>query len=152
MKNKKGFVFIEIIISIMAISMLVVVICSINIMVLRINVMNKKSGEAFNIARGVCELFKAENNEFSDDELSTLYIPVQSLDDIESIDEIFKNINMFPKSLNSAVEGKKKYVLMLNLSKKQGKAIIKGNIPYIYVLTIKFYTNGEYILTMIQSR
>lgn len=152
MKNKKGLTLIGLLVSMMLIVMFIVVICSINIMALRIKVITKKKDEAFNIARGICELFRLEDYEYCDEDLKTLYISVESLDDIESIIGVFKNESMQKNTLSSVIEENKRYVIMLNLSKKQGVAIEKGYIPSTYVLMVKIYIMGEYITTMIQAR
>lgn len=150
--RKKGFALIEVLLSIMLIGILIATICSINLSAAKIKAMSRKKDEAFNIARGVCEMFKSERREFKEDDYKTLYKPVNSIDEIESIEGIFKNEVESCNSLNIATAKNKKYVVMINLSKKIAAGITKGSTPNIDILNVQVYIMGENTITMTAVR
>lgn len=150
--RKKGFALIEVLISIVLIGILIATICSINLSAAKIKAMSRKKDEAFNLARGVCEMFKSERREFKEDDYKTLYKPVNSIDDIESIEGILKNEVESCNSLNIAATKNKKYVVMIILSKKIATGITKGSAPNIDILNVQVYIMGENIITMTAVR
>lgn len=152
MKANKGFVLVEVLISMMLIGIFIVTICSMNLSIAKIKVMSKKRDEAFNIARGFCEMFKSETGEFLEEDYKTLYRPVERLEEVESIQDIIKNGAGAYNSLDLALEKNTKYVVMINLSKGIGKEITKGSAPNIDILKVKVYINGEDIITMTETR
>lgn len=152
MKTKKGFLLVEALISLMLIGILIVTVCSINLTAAKIKSVSKKKDEAFNTARGICEMYKSERGEFKDGDYKTLYKPINSIDEITSIDDIIKNGTGAYSSLDSAVLNNKKYVVMINLAKKSGRSITKGSIPNIDVLKVKVYVVGKDIITMTEAR
>lgn len=152
MKTKGGFILIEVILSLALIAIFVGTICSITLSAARIKAISEKKDDAFNIARGICEMFKSETGEFLDADYRTLYKPIDNLSEIDSIEDIMKNGIESYNSLNLAVEKNRKYVLMLNLSKKTGTGITKGNTPDIDILKVKVYIIGRDIVTMTEAR
>lgn len=152
MKAGKGFVLIEVMLGMLLIGIFVVTIFSINLTAAKIKTLSSKREEAFNIARGLCEVFKGEALEFTDEDCKTLYKPVEGLDEIESIRAIFNSETGVYNSLSLAIKENKKYVLMVNLSKGTATGVTKGNNPYINILRVKVYIMGEDVITMTETR
>jgi prepilin-type N-terminal cleavage/methylation domain-containing protein len=115
---KKGFSLIETVVSAALIAILIVAISALNLTNIKTYYINSDKDESFNIARGICEMFKSEE-EVIPHKCVVSYI--NHIDDIsDNISDIVQaehnlvNINFEQISNNNL--GKKRYALIIETS------------------------------------
>lgn len=140
MRVKKGFTIIETIISIMLISLLILLVCCMNLFSLKLFKMTRNNDNAFNIARGVCEMFKKEELSLYGDSLN-IYITLNDVGEIESLNEVLGSGFIKFDTLDSAFcSCNKKYILELDIYIKQGTSINGAIMPNIKILRTSIYS------------
>lgn len=88
---KKGFTLIETIVSIGLVAMLVVVLSGLNLMSIKVNYQTKSRDGSFNLARGICEVFKSENGIYGRSEAVRIFKYIDDVSEIKNIGEIIIN-------------------------------------------------------------
>lgn len=138
MRVKKGFTLIETIISMMLISLLILLICCINLYALKLNKAARKNDNAFNIARGVCEMFKKEELSISS---LNIYVTLDDVEEIGSLNDVLAPGFIKFYNLDSAFYScSKKYILELDICIKQGTSINGEAMPNQCILKASVYS------------
>lgn len=119
---KKGFTLIEAIITVAMVSLLILAISGLTSMSIRTNIKASKRDESFNIARGICEIYKANTDNYSVAETEiSIYKYINSLLDIQSINEIIrsKDGDYLEEDYDEVVNGNNglKYTLILKIKR-----------------------------------
>lgn len=140
MRVKKGFTLIETIVSMMLISLLILLACCMNLFALKLFKMTRKNDDAFNIARGACEMFKKEELSLEGD-LLNIYIALNEVGEIESLNEALGPGFIKFDTLDAAFCGcNKKYILELDIYIKQGTSINGASMPNMKILRASIYS------------
>jgi prepilin-type N-terminal cleavage/methylation domain-containing protein len=119
---KNGFTLIETIIAISMISLLILAIYSLTSLSIKMNLEANRKDEIFNIARSICEIYKSNNDNYSNSENEiNIYKYVNSLSGIQSINNLilnkdgYYNESNYNKILNS--NNGFKFTLILKIKK-----------------------------------
>lgn len=119
---KKGFTFIEVIISVLIISLLVLAISGLTSMSIKMNLESTEMDERFNLVRSVCEMYKSNTDNYSNPGAEiNIYKYINNLSDIQSISDLIinKNGDYNDSDFNRIINGSVgfKYTLILKIKK-----------------------------------
>lgn len=88
---RRGFTLIEVIISVALVAILILTVSSMNLFSVRTNRSTRGRDGAFNLARGLCELYKVQELEDSLYNHGAVFKYLSSIEDIENINDIFED-------------------------------------------------------------
>lgn len=140
---KRGFTLIETIISIGLITMLIIAVSSVNMMSVKMNASTRGRDSAFNIARGICEVFRSEDEIYEEYNVR-VYKYIDDINEISNIKYLFENRDGNASDDSTAIGGNtKRYTVFIELE----KSIINGgelsSSPRFKKLKVKVVERGR---------
>jgi prepilin-type N-terminal cleavage/methylation domain-containing protein len=127
---RKGFTLIEIVVSAALISIVIIAISALNLINIKTSIISYEKDEAFNIARGVCEMFKCEGEVMPQ---KNVVAYINHLGDIQN--NVSYIVNTEPEIVNKDFEqiksnnlGKDRFALLIETSVQQGFNILKVTV------------------------
>jgi prepilin-type N-terminal cleavage/methylation domain-containing protein len=139
---KKGFTLVEVIISIALIAILVLSISSLNAMSFKTNKMVRQRDNAYNIAKAICEAYKADKHSYS---LSTTkaYANIESLNDIDitNVDNMVSGMTECNGVADDAVpvDTSKKYNVIIEFE----NTTASYNKPLLHIIHVTVTNNDN---------
>lgn len=114
---KRGFTLIETVISLALVAILIVAVSGVNMMSIRVNSKTRGRDSAFNTARGICEIFRSENEVYEEYGI-WVYKYIDDIGEIGSIKWIFQNRDGTAAGEElTATGGNKRYTVFLRLER-----------------------------------
>lgn len=142
MKMKKGFTLVEVIVSIALLAILLISVSFLNLMSIRMNIEARQRDKVFYIAKGICEMYRAEDIRFTEDLYKSVYKGIDDLSEVTGIVDILKNNDgIYNDGDNIVPVVEKKYIVLLSLQKgisnsNNGLADTSLNILRVKVLEV----------------
>lgn len=138
---KRGFTLIETVISLALVAILIVVVSGVNMMSIRVNSITRGRDSAFNTARGICEIFRSEDEVYEEYD-KWVFKYINDAGEIESIKWIFNNRDGISENGKLAAGGSdKRYTVLVKLEKSSINGALTA--PTFKILRVKVVEKGR---------
>jgi prepilin-type N-terminal cleavage/methylation domain-containing protein len=152
---RRGFTLIEVVVSAALISILILAISSSNLMSVKINRITRVRDGAFNLARGICEMYKVQDISDSYYNSGAVFKYINSSEEIEHLKALFDNSDGVytgqELSTSSRSEG---YIVILEPVRIYPPIVSSYPVPELITLRVTVRENGghESFVSLTQIR